>query len=597
MIGSRTAAVVRRALCHCTKPAALLTAFLIVVDAASAATFTIGAAETVYTKKQRSSAGGSAWPDGSLGAIYNGDGTYDFYGANSSKVAYTTGTLNDPGATKQSAKVTGVPKGFSYLAGGPVFEDPYSGARLMIYHAEDGGKGKSFYSVLGMAISTDPAGQTFRDLGVIVRSNLPAGNAEMGGGSFAIVNGYMNVYFADFMADGNINFVATARASMADVITNALNGRGTTFNKYYNGAWTEPGIGGRSTAIETGNPANSWLGVSYNTYLNEVVMVNSQWSDDGGDLYITSSSDGVHFAPRQALAVDPGEQYYPSIVGIASGPQQSGQSFYAYYTDSKKGAWGRWGDAELRRREITITSPGSASNVNPLGYTADWVPIANFQDDFQPGTPATGWKYAWDPKGKVGKQSAYVPLVWSNSAQGYNTTGGATTVPNPKAHSDDFLVLTGDGGHPGQSKYMPMAGYTIQSDDGAGFYRLTDTSIQLANGFPQPKDDGLQMLVYVNDTLIGSPQSVLPGGGLTSFDRMLGSLNVGDTIWVMLNPLKNNNNDYFVNFNFSLEKLVYYAQSALAGASLQLGGAVPEPSTAALLIIALAAFRPRRRRN
>ena len=225
------------------------------------------------------------------------------------------------------------------------------------------------------------------------------------------------------------------------------------------------------------------------------------------------------------------------------------------------------------------------------------MPIANFQDDFQPGAPATGWKYAWDPKGKVGQQSAYLPLVWSNSAQGYNTTGGATTVPNPKAHSDDFLVLAGDGGHPGQSKYMPMAGYTIQADDGAGFYRLTDTSIQLANGVPQPKDDGLQVLVYVNDTLIGSPQSVLPGGGLTSFDRTLGSLNVGDTIWVMLNPLKNNNNDYFVNFNFSLEKLVYYAQSAITGASLQLGGAVPEPSTAALLIIALAAFRPRRRRN
>src|SRR6185295_14682040 len=98
----------------------------------------IGAAEVVYTKGQRKSGGGSAWPDGSFGVVSNGNGTYDFYGANSSKSVLTTGTLTDPGATKQSVSVTGV----------PIFEDPYSGARLMLYHAEDGGKGKSFYASL-----------------------------------------------------------------------------------------------------------------------------------------------------------------------------------------------------------------------------------------------------------------------------------------------------------------------------------------------------------------------------------------------------------------------------------------------------------------
>jgi len=114
-----------------------------------------------------------------LGVISNGNGTYDFYGPNGSKPVMTTGTLTNPGASKQSVSITGVPEESVQLSrGGPVFEDPYSGARLMIYHAEDGGKGKSFYSVLGMAISTDPAGSTFRDLGVIVRSNLSSGNAK-----------------------------------------------------------------------------------------------------------------------------------------------------------------------------------------------------------------------------------------------------------------------------------------------------------------------------------------------------------------------------------------------------------------------------------
>ena len=580
-----------------TRAAAVFIAICVAAGTASAAEFSIGAAEVVYTKSQRKSGGGSSWPDGSFGVVSNGNGTYDFYGANSSKSVLTTGTLNDPGATKQSVSITGVPKkAFSYIAGGPVYEDPYSGARLMLYHAEDGGKGKSFYSMLGMAISTDPAHREFRDLGVIIKPTLASGNAEVGGGSFAIINGYLNVYFTDWTAEGHINFVSAARAPMAELMNNAIAGRSTAFSKYYNGAWSESGLGGRSSYLENGNPANSWLGVSYNEYLDQLVMVSSQWSDDGGDLYLTTSPDGVNWAPRTPLAVDPGEQFYPSIIG-ANG-SVTGQSFYAYYTDSKKGAWGRWGDAQLRRREINITSgPGGAGTSNSLGYTADWVSISNFQSDFQTNSPAAGWKYAWNPKGKVGKSSAYVPLLWSESAQVYNTTGGATTVPNPKAHNDDFLSLAAGSGHPGQSKYLAMAGYTIQQDDGAGYYRLTDSSIQLAAGALQPKDDGLEVLIYVNDTLIGSPQSVPLSSGLVSFDRMLGTLNVGDTVWVMIDPLKNNSNNGFFNFDFSLQKIVYSAQGALFAAGLQLGAAVPEPSTAALVLLALAACQRRLRRK
>jgi hypothetical protein len=65
----------------------------------------------------------------------------------------------------------------------------------------------------------------------------------------------------------------------------------------------------------------------------------------------------------------------------------------------------------------------------------------------------------------------------------------------------------------------------------------------------------------------------------------------------MIDPLKNNNNNAFYNFNFSVQKLVYSAQGALSAAGLQLGAAVPEPGTAALLVLALAAYHPRRRRN
>ena len=587
------------ALC-CTRILVLIAAGFVAVDV-RAIDFSIGGPEVIYTKSQRKSSGGANWPDGNLGVVANGDGTYDFYGANATKRVMTTGTLTNPGGSKRSVSITGVPKNaFDYLAGGPVYEDPYSGARLMVYHAEVRQSLKNFYSVLGLAISTDPNGQVFRDLGTIIRPNLPSGLAEVGGGSFAIVDGYFNVYYKDWLANGATSEVAVARASMVELMTNSLIGQPTSFTKYYNGGWSEPGIGGNASYLETVNPANSWLSVSYNDYLGQLMMVSSQWSGDGGDLYYTTSPDGVNWAPRQPLAVDPGEQFYPTLIGTGADPTHTGQSFYVYYTDSQKGIWSRWSDAQLRRREITINSPSpfaNGSSNNSRGYTADWVSVGDYESDFQAGSPATGWTYAWNPKGKLGKSAAYIPLLWSESAQAYNTTGAATMTPGPKTHPDDFLSLAADAGHPGNPKYLPMAGYTIQADDGAGFYRLADSSIQKSNSTLLATEDGLQVLVYVNDTLIGSGQSVLTNGSWTGFDRNLGSLNIGDTIWVMINPLKNQIDDAFFGFDFSIQKLIYSAQSMMFSAQLMQSAAVPEPTAAALLITAIAAFLPRRTRS
>jgi hypothetical protein len=64
----------------------------------------------------------------------------------------------------------------------------------------------------------------------------------------------------------------------------------------------------------------------------------------------------------------------------------------------------------------------------------------------------------------------------------------------------------------------------------------------------------------------------------------------------MVDPLKNNNNNGFINFNFSIQKLVYSPTGALFASGSQFGATVPEPSTAALMLLALAVFAPRRRR-
>ena len=104
--------------------------------------------------------------------------------------------------------------------------------RLMVYHAEKHGKSsKDYHSMLGLAASTDPNGLSFRDLGVIVETNIPKGVAEMGGGTFAVVGDYFHVYFRDTDVNRKISELAVARAPMSELINNALWGQGTFVHK------------------------------------------------------------------------------------------------------------------------------------------------------------------------------------------------------------------------------------------------------------------------------------------------------------------------------------------------------------------------------
>ncbi|HEY4234854.1 MAG TPA: hypothetical protein VGM76_15585 [Lacipirellulaceae bacterium] len=582
----------------------LITALCLSVESAKALDFSVGAKQVIYTKSQRSKKGLASWPDGSLGVVANGNGTYDFYGANSTKPTWTTGTLTDPAQSKKTINITGLPKKtFSYVSGGPIYRDSSSGERLLIYHAEKSGKtASSFHSMLGLAVATDPSSTSFRDLGTIIEPNLQSGATEVGGGSFAVINGYLNVYYRDAFASGGTSELAVARASLSDLLNNSWKGVATSFTKYFNGSWSQPGRGGLASALEVGNPNDGWSAVSYNDYLNQTVMVTSQHEAGGGDLYMSTSSDGINWAPRQAIALDAGEQFYPSIVGTGADPQHSGQSFYVYYTDSQKGGFKRWKDAQLDRRLITlnpftppivpapvVTAPPTTIPP-PQPTLTDWATISDYRTDFQGGGPAAGWKYDWDPTGKLGNSSVFAPLRWSNSAQAYNTTGGVTTAYNQKSHNDDYLSLTAGGGHPGRPKYLAIVGYTVQADDGAGSYQIGNSSITKDDAVASSGEDGIQVLIYVNNKQLGS-QQVLTNGQLATFNYTLGQLNVGDTVWVMVDPLKNQNYDAFTNFDFAIQKLVPAAQLVQAAAihsSLSLSAAgVPEPGSATLLAMGL----------
>ena len=423
--------------------------------------YSVGQAEVLYTASQRRNMNLDYWVDGSMGVVPIGNGQYHFYGANGPTPVRTTGTLAQPAQSKSNVSITGLPKNyFNYVSGGAIYHDQATGSRLMIYHAErHGSSGMDFYSVLGMAIATDSQGLSFRDLGLIVEPDVPMSqrphSIEVGGGSFAVMNGDMYVYYRDYLEGGGSSELAVARAPINTIIANALNNQGTSFTKYYNGGWTQPGIGGRSSALEVGNPGNGWSAVSYNDYLGGLVMMSSQWADSQGnnDLYMSTSMDGVNWTPRQAIVTDAGEQMYPTLIGTGADPTRTGQSFYAYYTSSNAGAWDRWSDAKLVRRQITLNPGGGGSSDPPPPDPEPVVEnVASFKADYRGGAPAQGWKYLWNPNGKLGDASKYAPLKWSSVAGAYNTTGAETTVWNGKSHNDDYQML-GDGfGHPGRPK-------------------------------------------------------------------------------------------------------------------------------------------------
>lgn len=324
----------------------------------------VGDRETIYDRATRATAGGNWWPDGNMGVLRLADGRYTFNSANGSSEINTTGSLDLPAQTRAAVVYSDLKATYNYLSGGELYRDPASGRLLHFYHCEIylDGNARTFRSALGLAVSTDASATSFRDLGVVL-SAPGTGPVEMCGAPYTLSrDGYLYVYF-------NAGGLAVARARLSELLANALAGRTTAFLKYYRGEFTEPGIGGNSTVIQTG--ACQWMDVAFDTYLNKYVLIVVA----NNDLWASWSDDGVsNWSTRQRLENEPGESFYPTIVGFGTDPKViDGPAFYVYYSYSLAGAadgFNRWSDAVLARRRITI------DDVSPNTVTVSGAQIA-----------------------------------------------------------------------------------------------------------------------------------------------------------------------------------------------------------------------------
>ena len=286
--------------------------FLIASAQSTPPTFSVGPHEVIVSQGARYAVGLRFWPDGTMGVLKSGN-QYTFFAANGNVSSKTVGTLDNPIATSVMPRIAiqNLKNTYQYAAGGRIYTDAATGMLLMFYHAEKWPDGDShrFYGSVGMAKSTDD-GNTWVDLGEIIRASVAFGETPFAvpeeGLGFIVMGGYFYVYFHDSVHSNNTivtNNLAVARARIADVMIVA-------------------------GSVQTSSGRNT-------------------------NLYYTYSDDGLVWAPRQQISFDPGETFYPTILGFGSEPNRTDRSFYIYYTYSVIGEFDRWNDAVLARRLIT----------------------------------------------------------------------------------------------------------------------------------------------------------------------------------------------------------------------------------------------------
>jgi hypothetical protein len=211
-----------------------------------------------------------------------------------------------------------------------VWQDPASGLLYGWYHFEPADLDCSPLTapIIGAAISRD-GGLTWEDRGFVIDNGYDYDCAFQndyfvgGSGDFSVILGpdgeYFYFLFSNYLGTPEEVGVAVARSRRIDL------GQPGTVWKLYRGAWNEPGIGGRSSAIF--RSMTGWQGpridafwgpsVHWNSFLGKYVALvnraNDQfWGQEG--VYLSFSTDLINWTEPEKILES--NDWYPQVIGL-----------------------------------------------------------------------------------------------------------------------------------------------------------------------------------------------------------------------------------------------------------------------------------------
>ena len=380
---------------------------------------------------QRAAKGVIYYPDGSMGSLPLGNNKYRIVVANSKYPLISEGPVTDVLETIKNSEVTPVDEfagprqtltnlikelqgSYNYIAGGQIYKDEESGLVLMVYHVEialelltfpNGGQYYQRYnSRLGIAVSFDDA-ESFYDCGLIIApyedailANPSPSVVDITGGAIIVKDGYMHIYYKDYRS-GYLP-MAVARAPLADVLAAAANKTTTEWTKYYNGSFSETGIGGNASNLLPVDPAILWSTGFYSTVTNRYTMflaagsynvdtfLTREYSQFKANVYAITSTDGIKWSMPERLVVQAAEMIYISTISPLSYLAENSSTFSLLGTVTTSAD--RWTNLYLGRWTVSSTILRLPTQVPVVYDVSVYVPPRRKGTIIEPDT--SGWQ-------------------------------------------------------------------------------------------------------------------------------------------------------------------------------------------------------------
>lgn len=317
----------------------------------------------MYTTSQGrdiSGDGSVSWIDSKVGVVPGSNNTWNFYAIAYQKMVKSSGTATAIASNGSTTCTMSNTNNLHFYYGGPAYQDPVTGRDIVFIHEEkwQNNNNTLFYGTVGIAINDAPNSTSFNRLGTIIQANIPKNGTYTHANQFGINvhNGYIYVYHADRNPDTTYIGCAISRCLLSDFVNSCVNGNVPQFFKYYNGSWTQSGIGGLATGLDSSTFGNAGPEVKYISEIQKFVkiqLVATTGTETRAILYI--SDNGLEWYPiSKYIENETGEIFYPTIFGAGSDPRVIGRTFHVVYSKSVLGSFDRWQDLQVKYVTVTL---------------------------------------------------------------------------------------------------------------------------------------------------------------------------------------------------------------------------------------------------